>query len=224
MSSIARKVLCFAGLLAVASGGLHPSALGDGRADAPAPASAMSAPVVTPASPWYSTDQPSHRTATSGVPDFGILNSQVWRSGQPCRKGYEKLAQMGVKTIVNLRAEFPQEKDQVPSGVHYIQIPIVDQTAPTVEQAEQFLSIVTNPDNWPVLVHCRAGEGRTGVMCALVRYAIDGWDDKRITAEIGRFRSTRMCGCQRQFLKEWATHNAPGSWRARIGAQQPQQP
>ena len=185
-------------------------------------------PATHPTLLWTATEKPAHRLVASGLPNFGELNEHVWRSGQPNRLGYQQLVQMHVKTIVNLRSEFPQEKDQVPNGVNYMQIPITDETAPTEEQANQFLHIVANPNNWPILVHCRMGEGRTGVMCALVRYAIDGWNDKLIQKEICNFHIThfglvkaRMCDGQRRFLQQWEAHNEPGVSSAWIGATSP---
>jgi protein tyrosine phosphatase (PTP) superfamily phosphohydrolase (DUF442 family) len=224
------RAMCFALLLAASTAGAQ-QPTGNGVA---APAAADTS---TPSRDtgkeihWPSADQLSRRIVEPGLPDFGKLNANVWRSGQPTQRGYAKLAEMHVKTIVNLRAEFPEEKDRIPAGVQYFQIPITDQTPPTDEQAKQFLQIVTNPNNWPVLVHCAHGEGRTGVMCALVRYALDGWEDKRIMQEVGNFRisllglmKTRMCDSQRKFIQHWEENNKPGACLAWIGSPQPTQP
>src|SRR5438045_353835 len=62
---------------------------------------------------WPTSTRPTHRLVVKGVPDFGKLNAYVWRSGQPTREGYQRLAAMGLKTIVNLRAEFPDDKDRI---------------------------------------------------------------------------------------------------------------
>jgi protein tyrosine phosphatase (PTP) superfamily phosphohydrolase (DUF442 family) len=169
---------------------------------------------------WPTSDTPSRRSKAKGVPNFGKLNAAVWRSGQPSKEGMEELAKMGVKTIVNLQLENPQEKDIVPAGVHYFYIPVKDENAPTEEQGKQFLSVVSNPNNWPVLVHCHGGEGRAGVMAALVRHAFDGWTEKQIMQEVGNFRNTYfgfvktgLCGCQKAFLAKWVTNNQPGAYR-----------
>jgi protein tyrosine phosphatase (PTP) superfamily phosphohydrolase (DUF442 family) len=160
---------------------------------------------------WPLTKEATRRLVAKGVPNFGRLNTSIWRSGQPTREGYQVLAKDGLKTVVNLREEFPQDKDLMPEGVKYVYIPIKDQHEPTEEQAKQFLEIASNPDNWPLLVHCHGGEGRAGVMSALVRLSIDGWDQDKTMKEIGNFRikhlglfSTAMPSCQRTFLKSWA--------------------
>ncbi len=149
---------------------------------------------------------------TDGVPNFGKLNDLIWRSGQPSADGYKNLAAQGLKTVVNLREEFPQDKDRIPQGVKYVYIPIKDEHEPTPEQAKQFMEIASNSDNWPLLVHCHGGEGRAGVMSALVRHTFDGWNHDMIMEEVRNFRSshlfgikTPMASCQQKFIQTWET-------------------
>ena len=185
-------------------------------APAPAPPSAN---ITTPSTTfaWPTTAAPVRKSKAKGVPNFGKLNDHVWRSGQPTKEGYSSLKELGVKTIVNLRKEFDAEKDLVPEGVKYVYIPIQDERAPTPEQAQQFLDVASDPANWPVLVHCHGGEGRAGVMSALVRFAFDGWDADKICKETDTFRvahmglfKTKMCGSQQSFLKQWQSSHKAG--------------
>ena len=172
---------------------------------------------------WTATPLPTLRLVEKGFPNFGRLNNAVWRSGQPKKEGYTRLSEIGVKTVVNLQQENPQEKERLPAGVNYIYIPIPDQHEPTEAQARQFLDVVANPANWPVLVHCHGGEGRAGVMSALVRYSFDGWDDKRIMQEVNNFRipylnlfKTKLDDRQRRFLVQWQADNVPGAYQQKI--------
>jgi protein tyrosine phosphatase (PTP) superfamily phosphohydrolase (DUF442 family) len=179
-------------------------------AAAPA-AGTVAAVTAKPESLYRQCADPTHRLIVKGVPNFGKLNDFIWRSGQPTGEGYSALAKQGLKTVVNLREEFPQDKDLVPKGVKYVYIPITDQHAPTQEQAKQFMEVASNPDNWPLLVHCHGGEGRAGVMSALVRRTLDGWDGDKALKEAGNFRvkhlglfTIRMVSCQRKFIEDWA--------------------
>jgi tyrosine-protein phosphatase SIW14 len=182
------------------------------------------APTTAPAIvTWPLTLAPVKKVKEKGLPNFGKLNEFIWRSGQPSKEGYARLKELGVKTIVNLRKEAPADKEKLPEGINYINIPIVDERAPTAEQAQQFIDIASDSKNWPILVHCHGGEGRAGVMSALVRFAFDGWDNDKIMKETGTFRvahlgfiKTRMCGSQREFLQEWATAHKAGEYSAKF--------
>ncbi len=144
------------------------------------------------------------------MPNFGKLNDNIWRSGQPTREGYRGLAAAGLKTVVNLRQECPQDKDLLPEGINSVYIPIKDDHEPTVEQAKEFMKVASDPKNWPLLVHCKGGEGRAGVMSALVRHSMDGWEHGMVMKEVGNFRTrhlgfiaTPMAGCQQTFIQQW---------------------
>jgi tyrosine-protein phosphatase SIW14 len=62
-----------------------------------------------------------------------------------------------------------------------------DKSYPPAGIADRFLGIVTNPDNWPVYVHCAGGRHRTGAMTAVYRIAIDGWDADRAYREMKEY-------------------------------------
>jgi protein tyrosine/serine phosphatase len=40
---------------------------------------------------------------------------------------------------------------------------------------DEFLNVMDNEDSYPVLIHCKAGLHRTGVMAAIYRMEYDGW-------------------------------------------------
>src|SRR5207249_11800162 len=107
-------------------------------------------------------------------------------------------------------------KDLVPTGVRYFFFPVRDTHPPTEEQAREVLDIMALPENWPVLVHCDAGEGREGVINALMRHSFDGWDDKRVMEELNNFRIRRLGfvllpvpGSQRAFIRHWEATTPP---------------
>lgn len=172
-------------------------------------ASAAAGAVLTSLAQWPASTEPTHRSKLEGVPNFGKLNDVLWRSGQPSREGYQALAAQGLKTVINLRVEFPQDKDRIPAGVRYVYIPMVNDHAPTDAQAKQLLDTVSNPANWPILIHCTAGVGRTGTMVALVRHSLDNWNHDSIIAEIGNYwkftapGKVPMAKCQQDYIAHW---------------------
>lgn len=102
---------------------------------------------------------------------------------------YATLRHQGVKAMVDLTAEGTLDEElATPNGLRLLNLKIIDNTPPTVEQMEEFLRFVTNPDNQPCYVHCRAGVGRTGVAVAVYRMAVEGWSADRAKAEAFRYR------------------------------------
>ncbi len=114
------------------------------------------------------------------LPDFSSIRNFVvaedgvmWRGNQPNEAGLKWLKEMSLRehgttpTIVNLRSENNEEAEICKRlGIDSKYISIDDDTAPTMDQIQEFLDIMNEPKNHPVYVHCMAGMGRTGIMCA----------------------------------------------------------
>lgn len=77
----------------------------------------------------------------------------------------------GVGAIVSL-TEYPLDQRTVEAyGFQYLHLPVPDYHPPTVEQVWDFLRFAElQRENGAVMVHCAAGQGRTGTVlaCALV--------------------------------------------------------
>jgi tyrosine-protein phosphatase SIW14 len=58
---------------------------------------------------------------------------------------------------------------------------------PAEEGIKEFLRIMDDPANHPVLVHCFAGIHRTGTMCAIYRMEYDRWTVDQSLAEMQAF-------------------------------------
>lgn len=150
------------------------------------------------------------------IPAPGVLS----RSGQPTLKDFQWLKNSGWKSDIDLRVDgdhAPEVSDDalIPGfnelGFNYLKIQMLDGAAPTSTQAEQFLSFVTKAENQPAHVHCRGGIGRTGVMVALYRYAVQGWPVEQVLEEAKLFQGG-VSDAQKKFLAKYAAEHQPGSY------------
>jgi protein tyrosine phosphatase (PTP) superfamily phosphohydrolase (DUF442 family) len=144
------------------------------------------------------------------VPLYGeVLPGALYRSSQPSDAAFGWLKSNGIKTVVDLRAEHDDAPVVSSLGFgKYVYMPIVDNTPPSNAQAEQFLGLVTNRDNWPILVHCNLGIGRAGAMSVLTRYAVQGMSMEDAYASSTLFGGGPLP--QAAWLMQWAATHAPG--------------
>ena len=119
-------------------------------------------------SAWAKATTPDFDAVLPGVSNMHQVDEQVWRGAAPGAEGYASLADAGVRTIVDLRAEDDLEIDTAlldDLGLEYVHIPIRDGQVPNQDQVDRFLAAVDDSAG-PVFLHCGAGVGRTGAMAA----------------------------------------------------------
>ncbi len=118
-----------------------------------------------------------------GIPNFHQVNDHVYRGAQPRHEGWNSLAKLGVKTVIDLRESSEQERREVEAaGMRYVGMPLSGIAAPPPDKIARLLALLTDsPD--PVFVHCRRGADRTGTLIACYRIQHDGWKNERALAE-----------------------------------------
>jgi protein tyrosine/serine phosphatase len=124
------------------------------------------------------------------IENFGRINDNYYRGGQPYGRDYQDLAAMGIRTIIDL-----QEADGDPNeasaaraaGITYYRIPMSTHRPPTSDQLASFFKLVSDPAAQPVYVHCKGGRHRTGVMTAAYRMSFDGWKPERAFTEMKQY-------------------------------------
>ncbi|HEV3143616.1 MAG TPA: dual specificity protein phosphatase family protein [Gemmataceae bacterium] len=135
-----------------------------------------------------------HLTTTKRLRE--IVPGRFYRSGQMTVSGFEEtLERWGIRMVINVQNEFPDpdlrrsflnsdtEKESEVCrrlGVKYVILEpdlvsrrAVPDTQPQV--IAQFLQLMDNPENYPVLIHCKAGLHRTGCLVAVYRMEYEGW-------------------------------------------------
>lgn len=122
------------------------------------------------------------------ITNFERIDGRLFRGAAPGERGLRELADLGVTTIVDLRAEADVRVDQAlldELGLERYHLPIRDGQLPNEAQTAEFLRIVEESKG-PVFLHCGAGVGRTGAMTAFYLNATDQADGtgavKRILA------------------------------------------
>ena len=121
---------------------------------------------------------PSKSFANVTIKNFGQMDTHFYRGAQPREEEYGELAELGVKTIIDLRDDpLPYaSKAAEKAHMHYFNIPMSDKDYPKVESIDAFFNLIKQEANWPFYVHCAGGRHRTGVMGAMYRFNHDEWN------------------------------------------------
>jgi len=123
------------------------------------------------------------------IKNFGQMDDRFFRGAQPKEKDFKDLAQIGIRTIIDLRDD-PEsyEKPMVESlGMNYVHIPMIAKKYPTPEALEMFLKTVNDPNTGKFYVHCAGGRHRTGVMGAVYRFKFYNWDFEQVYKEMKQY-------------------------------------
>ena len=124
------------------------------------------------------------------IANFAEVEAGVYRGAQPDAAGFRALADMGVKTVVNLRANHDDRQEASRYDIDVVTIPLsagVSLDPPSDEDVRKFFDVVLDPKRRPVFFHCAEGKDRTGTMCALYRIEVDGWTPERAREEMEAF-------------------------------------
>ena len=123
-----------------------------------------------------------------------VDEGKVYRSGCLTERGLTWVHKLtGFKTIINLRSVverdegkwYNTEKDFAKSReINLVNIPMIMDTPPDEEQVKHFLSVITNPEMLPALIHCQAGVVRNGMMVAVYKISVLREDNEKVLREL----------------------------------------
>jgi len=165
-------------------------------------------PALILALSFVSFAQETGKTSTDvKIKNFGQMDERFFRGARPSDGDYQALAQLGVKTIIDLTdnsREYEQPAVEA-AGLRYINIPMEDKSYPSMDQINQFLKVVDDPATGKFFVHCAGGRHRTGVVGAVYRFTHDKWSLDQVLAEMDQyeFGSGYGHGKQRDFVKDY---------------------
>ena len=130
-----------------------------------------------------------------------VRDGRLYRSGQMSLFGLKNVIHdYGIKTVVTLRdsvylgdppPDEAEEKYCQDQEINYVRIPPRSWWAPAGEipadeGIRQFLEVMDNPGNYPVLVHCFGGIHRAGAFTAIYRMEYEHWSNAEAMAEMKR--------------------------------------
>ncbi|MDZ4837816.1 MAG: dual specificity protein phosphatase family protein [Candidatus Melainabacteria bacterium] len=181
------------------------SAQGTAETDA---APATSKKVVKASDDKMSTARPKE---VQPLPNFHKVTDYLYRGGEPNPAGMHELKKMGVKTVIDLRAQTEAAHDEAALakklGIKYINMTMTSE-APTKKQVETLLATIDSAKekNEPVLVHCAHGSDRTGCMIGIWRVARDNWAFDDTYKEMRKYYFGPKYLKLRNAVKERSTH------------------
>jgi protein tyrosine/serine phosphatase len=123
------------------------------------------------------------------IENFGRVNEHYYRGAQPNAEEFAQLKRFGIKTVIDLRGDYQKAEESWVRelGMNFFRIPLKTRVAATEEQTNYFLSVVNDPANWPVYVHCKGGRHRTGAMTGIYRITHDGWTAEEVWEEMKKY-------------------------------------
>ncbi len=134
-----------------------------------------------------------------------VTEGKMYRSGCLTAEGFrDAVEKYKIKTIINLQDEAPDPAvlnhyftlRTTPEseicrelGVKFVFLPVElvnSRQFPKIHPptVDAFLKLLDDPNTYPVLIHCKAGLHRTGVLAALYRQEYEGWTPAEALREL----------------------------------------
>jgi protein tyrosine/serine phosphatase len=110
------------------------------------------------------------------------INDSVYRSEQPGREGFNFINTLGIKSVLNLRNRHSDAallNNKELTGYH-IKIETKDFSDSEIIESLKIIKTAYKP----ILIHCRFGSDRTGVVSAMYRIVFENWTKEKALDEL----------------------------------------
>ena len=127
------------------------------------------------------------QSLANDVPRVLCLDDSFSTGGQPTTRAYAKVAASGFHSVLSLRVAnegvdlFRERAFVEQNKMRYFNIPVVS-SAPRAEQADEFIRLVKNPSNHPMLINC-ASANRVGAFMMIYRVLEQHWSEGKALEE-----------------------------------------
>lgn len=140
-----------------------------------------------------------------------VTPREAYRCAQPDYSQLEHyLKAYGIRSIINLRGRNPDSKwyrNEIKfskaNGINHYDISLSATSVPTVRQMHELMKILRTAPR-PVLIHCKSGADRSGLVAAMWKEAVDGQSkseaDKQLSIRFGHIPIAGTGAMDRAFL------------------------
>ncbi|CAG8645219.1 1281_t:CDS:2 [Paraglomus brasilianum] len=143
--------------------------------------------------------------------NYGMIEEDLYRSGQPNELNFPFLEKLGLKTVVWLAPEEPNERflnfiyDQEIQAQYLGVISSVNAWDPVTEEVVlEALELILDPRNHPMIVMCNLGRHRTGTIVGCLR-KLQRWNLTSIFEEYRRYAGPKVRLLNEQFIELFDT-------------------
>ena len=154
-----------------------------------------------------STAIAQHSTAPPELPRFQQVSDRLFRGGQPREGGINKLRELGINTVINLRGASgstrAEEAEVRALGLNYVNVALPNWARPQDSRVARILEVIDASESGRVFVHCKDGVDRTGLIVALYRMTHDGWSSHQALAEAEREGMRRTQFWMRDYAEDY---------------------
>ncbi|UVL40623.1 tyrosine-protein phosphatase [Pseudomonas sp. B21-040] len=113
------------------------------------------------------------------------MSPTLYRSALPDRGAIALLEKLQVGTVINFLPESDSSWLSVP-GIAQVQLPYRTNHVDDADVLKALRAIQAAEASGPVLMHCKHGSDRTGLMAAMYRVVIQGWSKEDALNEMTR--------------------------------------
>lgn len=141
------------------------------------------------------------------LPNFHRVSERLYRGAQPQPGGIKRLAELGIKTIINLRGEDDntraEQREAEAAGLRYHAVAMPGLSRPSDDQIARVMAVIAAEENGPVFVHCKRGADRTGTVVAVYRITHNGWSGQKAVDEARRYGMSWMEFGMRDYIGDY---------------------
>lgn len=152
------------------------------------PAMCLSLVALLPLSPVFADDVALPRPAEwaqSVEVQYNLyqMSPTLYRSALPDQGAVPLLQKLKVATVINFLPESDSSWLSAP-GIAQVQLPYRTNHVDDADVLKALRAIQTAEAKGPVLMHCKHGSDRTGLMAAMYRVVVQGWSKEDALSEM----------------------------------------